>query len=660
MDKLPFRHIHLDFHTSEAIPGVGKDWDKAHFQQMLQLGHVNSINIFAKCHHGWCYYPTQVPLSEQHPSLNFDLLGAMLEAAHEIGVKTPVYISAGLDEKLARTHTHWIRRNADGSTGWVGSLTAGYHELCMRSPYLDYLIAQTEEVVRNYDLEGLWLDIVGVRDCACQYCVAELRARGLDPRDPAARLALGRETYLNYTSRINAAIRAIKPNVLIFHNGGHITRGDRELADVNTHLELESLPTGGWGYDHFPLSARYVHGLDKEFLGMTGKFHTTWGEFGGYKHPNALRYEAALAIANGAKIAVGDQMHPYGKLDPATYKLIGTAYAEVEAKEAWCHDVTSLADVGVLTTEAFRGSLPPQKSNRPEWMTDAGAIRLLQEGKVLYDVLDRESDFTRYEVIILPDVIPVDDAMRQKLEAYLQQGGKIFATWESALDTAKGEFVLDFGAKYGGETTFSPEYIVPRFTLADWESAAFVMYSPAKVLEPTSAAVLADRQDPFFNRDYLHFCSHQHAPNTQETAGPAMVRTANTAYLAFPAFGLYAEYGQNVLREIILQGIRELLDEPTLVTNLPAQGVQTAMRQEPEGRTIVHLLYASPVKRSPNIEVIEDLLPLHDITVTLRVASDPKRVYLAPQNTDLPFTVENGYMTTTVPQMVCHQMVVVE
>ena len=52
-----------------------------------------------------------------------------------------------------------------------------------------------------------------------------------------------------------------------------IIKGRRDLATANTHLELESLPTGGWGYDHFPLSARYVQGLGMEFLGMTGKFH---------------------------------------------------------------------------------------------------------------------------------------------------------------------------------------------------------------------------------------------------------------------------------------------------------------------------------------------------------------------------------------------------
>jgi hypothetical protein len=39
-------------------------------------------------------------------------------------------------------------------------------------------------------------------------------------------------------------------------------------------------------------------------------------------------------------------------MDPATYALIGAAYAEVEAKEPWCLGVTPLADVALLSQEA--------------------------------------------------------------------------------------------------------------------------------------------------------------------------------------------------------------------------------------------------------------------------------------------------------------------
>lgn len=660
MDRLPFRQVHLDFHTSEEIPGVGRDWDKGQFQEMLQLGCVNSINLFAKCHHGWSYFPTETPLAAVHPTLTFDLLGAMVEACREIGVKCLAYISVGHDEKLARTHAHWLRRFPDGRTSWAGWMQPCYHEFCLRSPYVDHLIAHTEEVVRRYDIDGIWLDIVGVRECCCPTCLAEYRARGLDPRDEAARRMLGRETYLGYTQRINAAIRASKPELLVFHNAGHITRGDREVAAQNTHLELESLPTGGWGYDHFRLSARYSQGLGLEVIGMTGKFHTQWGEFGGFKHPNALRYESAVTLANGAKICVGDQMHPCGRLDGATYRLIGEAYREVEQKEPWCRDVTSVADVGVLSMEAFSVVATHMDPEHPARLRDTGALRVLQEGGILFDFIDPESDFSRYRVLVLPDAVPVDDALAERLAAYRRGGGRILASGTSALDPQSGEFRCEFGVKHRGVTAFSPEYIVPRFPLTLWDSAPFVLYGPMQDVAVTTGTVLADRQDPYFNRDILHFCSHQHAPSRLQTAGAAMVRTADSVYVAFDAFRQYAEMGQVVLREIILHGLRELLDQPTLVTSLPSQGIQTVMRQEGERRTIVHLVYGSPIRRGKNNEIIEDLVPLHEVSVALRVPARPVRVYLAPQGVDLDFDFDAGVMKAVVPLVACHQMVVVE
>ena len=77
-ETLPTRQVHLDFHTSEYIEGIGEKFDKKQFQGALKAGHVNQINIFAKCHHSWSYYPTKV--GRMHPNLKFDLLGAQIEA----------------------------------------------------------------------------------------------------------------------------------------------------------------------------------------------------------------------------------------------------------------------------------------------------------------------------------------------------------------------------------------------------------------------------------------------------------------------------------------------------------------------------------------------------------------------------------------------------
>ncbi len=109
-----YRQVHLDFHTSEKIENIGEKFSKLEFQNALKTGYVNSITLFSKCHHGWSYHPTKS--NKMHPGLDFDLLGAQIEAAHEIGVKTPIYLSAGLDEKYAVAHREYCVRNKDKST----------------------------------------------------------------------------------------------------------------------------------------------------------------------------------------------------------------------------------------------------------------------------------------------------------------------------------------------------------------------------------------------------------------------------------------------------------------------------------------------------------------------------------------------------------------
>ena len=654
--KLSFRQVHLDFHTSEKIPGIGSAFSKEQFQEMLKLGHVSSITVFSKCHHGWAYHPSVA--NEIHPELSFDLLGAQIEAAHEIGVKTPVYISAGYDEKTARNHPEWkmVEKN------WHGTFEADpriprYQQLCMNTPYLVYLLAQIDEVCRNYDADGIFLDIVGERECYCPACMQTMIDRGWDPTDAENAKALGREVYANYTRRVRETIDAVKPGLPVFHNGGHIIAGRRDLAYMDTHLELESLPTGGWGYDHFPMSAAYCRGLGLEVMGMTGKFHTTWGEFGGFKHKNALRYEAALSLANGAKCSIGDQLHPNGMMSPTTYSLIGKAYAEVEQKEGWCDGVSAVADVGVLSVEAIT-----KVNGHPDNIATTGAVRMMLEGKYLFDILDLQSDLTPYKVVILPDVVTVSPELKAKLDAYVAVGGKILASGDSCVDFEAGEMLFNLGCRYEGRSKFRPAYVNPLVELKNMDPGTYVVYGEGhKVHVTEEGRELASREESYFNRTVVHFCSHQHAPNSGVIEGSAVTVGAQGAYMSWKVFTEYATMGSLILRDLFCATMDRLLGEDkTLETTLPAQGVTTLMDQKGENRLVHHLLYASPVKRGNGIEVIEDILPVYDIACHLRPGREIRNVYLAPQMKDIPFAQENGQVHYTLEKLENHQMVVLE
>lgn len=650
-----YRQVHLDFHTSEKIYNIGSEFSKEQFQNALKKGHVDSITVFSKCHHGWAYHPSNA--NEMHPGLSFDLLKAQIEAAHEIGVKTPVYLSAGLDEKMARRHPEWLVRNIDESTTWIKDfITPGYHDMCFNSPYLDYLLPQIKEVCENYDADGIFLDIAGIRHCYCQNCVQGRINAGMDPYDEKAVHEWGKRVYENYCKKVRETIDSVKPGLPVFHNGGHITRGNREYAHFNSHLELESLPTGGWGYDHFPLSAGYARTLGMDFLGMTGKFHGTWGEFGGFKHPNALRYEVALSVANGARCSIGDQLHPNGKMDENTYNIIGQAYDELERKEPWLEGAEFITDIALLSYEAY--SEKTGDKNEKYEMSDAGAIRMLLEGNYLFNVIDYEEDFNKYKVIILPDGVKVFGELKEKFDDFTKKGGKILATGISGLDETEEKFEIDFGIEYKGESEFTPDYFIPEFEMEEYEKTSFVIQTQGYRINPVSCEVLGNRQDPYFNRTFEHFCSHQHTPNEVGTEEAAMTENKNGIYISWSIFEEYANRGSYIYKLMVKYALDKLLgDAKTVKTNLPAQGVVTLTKQKE--RFILHALYACPVKRG-NVEVIEDIIPMHNTSFEIKVDKKINKVYTAPCVEIIDFEQIGDVVKVTIPEFENHIMIVME
>ena len=102
-----------------------------------------------------------------------------------------------------------------------------------------------------------------------------------------------------------------------------------------------------------------------------------------------------------------------------------------------------------------------------------------------------------------------------------------------------------------------------------------------------------------------------------------------------------------------------LADSKTLTTSLPSNGVTTLMEQIYHNRYVNHLLYCVTKKRG-DTEVIEDAITLHDTKVEIKLGKKPSRVYLAPEEKDIPFTYENGILSYTVPQFTIHGMVVID
>ncbi len=59
---------------------------------------VDSITCFARCHHGWLYYPSRRHPGLVHPGLkDSSLLPRQIEACHKHGIKAPIYTTVQWD-----------------------------------------------------------------------------------------------------------------------------------------------------------------------------------------------------------------------------------------------------------------------------------------------------------------------------------------------------------------------------------------------------------------------------------------------------------------------------------------------------------------------------------------------------------------------------------
>jgi len=186
-----------------------------------------------------------------------------------------------------------------------------------------------------------------------------------------------------------------------------------------------------------------------------------------------------------------------------------------------------------------------------------------------------------------------------------------------------------------------------------------VMYDPSsQVALQDGAEALAYLVAPYFNRAWDHFSSHTHTPPENVTSYPAVTRKGNLIYIAGAVFGAYIEHGYRVYRDLVQNCIELLLKDKLVVSDLPMTAEVTLMKQQ--NRLILHLLHYIPQRTARRIDVLEEVIPLYNQKVSVKVARKPATVYLAPEQQTLEFTYNNNYVHVTVPDVRGHQMVVIE
>lgn len=638
--------VHLDFHTSLYIEEIGEKFDKAEFASTVKNAKVDLMTVFAKCHHGYTYYPTKVGI--MHPHLKFNLLKEQLEALRSVGIKAPIYIPIGWSENDAVLHPEWHQLDfATGEKMFSGSdlektppdepiKDCSWTALCPVGEYGDYLEKLTREVCENFDVsDGVFYDLCFIgRSCGCPSCKAKMEEAGLDPTSLADAEKFYIDKRIEMMKRLTGVVHEYSKDAPVFYNGG-ADMNRAEYHHYQTHFELEDLPTAWGGYDLMPLRAKFFEKYGKRTMGMTGKFHHCWGEFGGFKSREALTYECMDMLSVGIDISVGDQLHPSGKIDKSTYSLIGYAFGQVESIENYCKNTKAYSDVGLYLSGNYT--------------SDMGASKALQSMHLDFDVLGEGDKLDGYSLVILPDRVKLSGEEKRRILDFVGRGGSLVLSYDSAFP--------ELGIEKIAPSEYDKDYI--ECDLSEC-TTPFLAYSSAYKVKSQGGEVLASVYEPYFSRTARHFCGHKNTPNKPEKADyPAALKLGNIIYFAHPVFEAYNNSGAHLIERYIEKGIDAVYNRYISLENLP-NSARVRVREAADGSFLaMHLLYSPPVNRGIAC-MLTDFPTLFGVKVSMKMDKEVSEVVCEPDGERIDFVIRDGVLSFEVPQFSLHKLIVIK
>jgi len=658
--RMPWCKVHLDFHNSKHIPEIGAKFDPAEWGDRILAGNLDSIVVFAKDMHGYFYYPSK--FGPVHPGLSFDLLGEQVKACRERNIAVYAYYCTAWDNFLADTHPEWNMRKPDGSDYRPKpGETPGWTALCLGNrDFVDLIADHIREFVSEYELDGAWLDMAEpiVPECYCSECIRQIKDSGKDPYDREVQREHQNRNFLEFHRRMQELVHSTRPGCRIDFNDIGLSKVS-ERASFLDSIDIEALPTGGWGYYYAPVQIRYQRNFGIPVYGMTGRFVSSWADFGGLKLPAQLDVELASIVANAARCDVGDQMPPDGVLDKAVYHVLGKSFGRIKQILPWLEQAAPVTEAALL--------IPDRPLERLRESYIYGITKLLIESRLQFDVLEQSQDWERYNLVVLPDELSPDSATVERLHRFIGRGGSVIVCHHAGLIAETGQTWLNrYGLDYKGDSQFKPAYMVTEDGFAgDLPGYAYALYEGASQWTAnTPANSFANLGEPLFQRSAEHYTSHRQSPFDHVTDFTALAVSGKVGLVAFPIGSSYHEKGYWIYREAFLKLVKEVLQTRLIETDAPlnTEITLTYQRANPEfnrpERYLLHLINWSPSRKTPsNTEVHEDPVAIAGIHVKLNIQGCNGPVKLVCADEKLKHQKTMNSILVTVPKVRIHEIV---
>jgi len=682
-----FRKLHLDYHMNNRIENVAGDLDAERVVDMFERAHIQAVCIFSRDSFGNCPYFTKI--GRRHPNLRKDYLRDMSEALKRRGMRVMVYFGPTVDQVESERHPEWRVVKADGEASGA-ALTGG---MCLYSPYTDnVVIPQLQEIARNYPVDAFFLDgpfHQFMTTCYCGYCREGFhRHRGGEiPKKPEDRLAFEYRLWRNscfqeFEKKVIDAVREVRPEILLCSNFAYSTRFAVPPPEYVGYVSMDPpTPSAGSYALHFSFEGRYLSTGRTPFDYMNTRF-TYWGDWT-IRPAVALKFECALALANGAKCFVADQPYPNGSHEPAVYGMFREVYEFVREREELCRGARPVPYIAVLHSARSHWSKTPLDP-WPTWAGGPGlepvlgAHKALVESGLHFNILNSETllhTLPSYKALVLPDQVCLSEAEVEAIRGFVKDGGGLVASFETSLRDERNQPLRDLalsdvlGVSYGGRSPYPVGYIKPGAEVLEGSGVSdmpHLTYAPFALVEPTTAEALCPLLHPLresLPTKEMPTWPGPGAPPPGEASGHPAVTinrhgSGRAVYISGEVFGGYWRQNTPDLKRLISKCLDMVVAEKVIEVEAPPS-VEVSLFTQGRNR-LVHLVNYHGEKRDVGTPSIEHIPVLRDIRVRLRSHDKPRAVVQMPEDRMLQWELRDRILSFTVPELHIHSCAVVE
>ena len=138
------------------------------------------------------------------------------------------------------------------------------------------------------------------------------------------------------------------------------------------------------------------------------------------------------------------------------------------------------------------------------------------------------------------------------------------------------------------------------------------------------------------------------------------MRNGRTIYFSHPILSQYERNAPRWCKALFLNALDLLLPQPLVRHDGPTTMQVTVNEQHRENRWVLHLLHYIPERRGQDFDVLEDVIPLHDVRLSVRVPEKVEEVARVPENKPLGFEQKDGRVELVLPRLDGHQMIALD